>query len=675
MKKNFFTKNYNLIIKFISIPILLGLVIYYSPNNYKPHYNFEIGKTWNYPSLKAPFDFPIKKTNSQLDKDRAQIKSNSYSYYKFDSTITKNSKNQLNNIILSNSIGLDTLELEIVKNIFYNILDNGIIKPEDVLIDKSETSTLENIKYIKGNNIAYAIESDFYTLSEAQNKLKDDLLKSKINNPIYIYESISKLLAENVIIDSKKTIDEYYDKINNLSNYHGIIQKGELIISNGEIVNKDKLNILTSLNEAYAYNISYSKWSKISEYILTLLTILTFMVYLLVYEPKSLKSNKSFFLIFGFIFFIVVIFSLCPPDYIYMIPILIFPIVLRSFYNDKIAIWGLVSATLASAFYTPQPFEFIIITLITGTLIVSRLKRLERRSQYFFNSIITFLIYSFIFFLFSVVRSGELQFISLFYIFSFIINSLLLILTFPMVFFIEKLFGYTTDISLIELSNTNNKLLRKLSDQAPGTFQHSIQVANLAESAAEKIGANVLLTRVGALYHDIGKLKEPYFFTENQVKNFNPHEELLPDQSAKILHAHVLNGLEIASKYHLPEVVKDFIRTHHGTKDISFFYRSAIEQFGLENVNKNDYKYKGPTPFNKETAIVMMADSIEAASNSLKEADEQHLTYLVNNIIEKQIAEEQFNNATITLKEIEEIKKIFIDKLKSIFHLRIKYPE
>ncbi|MGI6719247.1 MAG: HD family phosphohydrolase [Bacteroidales bacterium] len=675
MKKNFFTKNYNLIIKFLSIPILLGLVIYYAPNNYKPYYNFDIGKTWNYPNLKAPFDFPIKKTNKLLENDIAQIKSNSYSYYKFDSAITINALNQLNNIILTNNLGLDSLELISLNSIFYNILNKGIIKPESILINKDDSISLENIKYIKGDYIAYAIASDFYTLNEAQNTFKEKLLNSKINNPINIYESTSNLLTENVLLDYKKTTDEYLYKINNLSNYHGIVQKGELIISNGEMVDKDKLNILTSLNEAYAYNISYSKWSKISEFILTLLTILTFMVFLLVYEPKSIKSNKSFLLIFGSIFIIVIIFSLCPPDYIYMVPILIYPIVLRSFYNDKIAICGLFCTTLAAAFHTPQPFEFTIITIITGTIIVSRLKKLERRSQYFYNSIITFILYSLIFFLFEVVRSGEIQHIRLLYIFSFIINSLLLILTFPMTFFIEKIFGYTTDISLIELANTNNKLLRKLSDQAPGTFHHSIQVANLAESAAKKIGANVLLTRVGALYHDIGKLQEPYFFTENQVKNFNPHEELLPDQSAKILNAHVINGLEIASKYHLPEVIKDFIRTHHGTKDISFFYRSAIEQYGLENVNKNDYKYKGPTPFNKETAIVMMADSIEAASNSLKEADEQHLTYLVNNIIEKQISDQQFSNATITLKEIEEVKKVFIDKLKSMFHFRIKYPE
>lgn len=301
--------------------------------------------------------------------------------------------------------------------------------------------------------------------------------------------------------------------------------------------------------------------------------------------------------------------------------------------------------------------------------------RLEKRSQYFIISFITLVLYILTYILFKTSQTGDFSGINITVIYNYVFNAVILLSVFPLIFIIEKIFGYTTDISLIELSNTNTKLLRELSTQAPGTFQHAIQVANLAENAAIKIGADVLLVRVGALYHDIGKMDMPSYFTENQVKNINPHEALLPDQSAKILMSHVVKGLEIATKYHLPEIVKNFIRTHHGTRFTSFFYRKAIEMYGKENIDENDYKYRGPKPFNKETAIVMMADSVEAASKSITSPDEQHIEYLVNNVIDKQISEKQFDNCNISLKDIEDVKKVFITNLKSSFHLRIKYPE
>lgn len=673
---NFFQRNYNIIIKFAAVFFLLGAVVFLSPKSTSVNFSFTAGELWKYPDLYAPFDFPVSKSQQQLNQEKSEIAHNAVKYYNFDI----NSSN-LNKAALINSIDIicknehiDTTIEATVINAYTRFFDDGIITTDERANYDDSLTVICIEKNIEGK---FSFIKDLHTPEQIRAQMLQVLNRL---TPVQIEKIIStadKYVTPNVLPDKEKTEMEVKKKLASLSESYGMVQKGELIISEGSIVDKSTVNVIESLQNAYSFYITPLK-GKVSNFLIYLLICYGFMLLLLVYKPSMIRFNKSFILILTLIAGFAICISMVSakkPDSVYIIPICMIPIIFRAFYNYRIALWGLILTLALSAFTVKDGVYFCISNLLVGVVITSCMLRLEKRSQYFIISFITLVLYILTYILFKTSQTGDFSGINITVIYNYVFNAVILLSVFPLIFIIEKIFGYTTDISLIELSNTNTKLLRELSTQAPGTFQHAIQVANLAENAAIKIGADVLLVRVGALYHDIGKMDIPSYFTENQVKNINPHEALLPDQSAKILMSHVVKGLEIATKYHLPEIVKNFIRTHHGTRFTSFFYRKAIEMYGKENIDENDYKYRGPKPFNKETAIVMMADSVEAASKSITSPDEQHIEYLVNNVIDKQISEKQFDNCNISLKDIEDVKKVFITNLKSSFHLRIKYPE
>jgi putative nucleotidyltransferase with HDIG domain len=641
------------------------------------NYVYEIGNTWNYSDLIAPFDFPINKSTTLLEHEIKDIQENSKQYYYIDKDVTNTQIDKFNQALnkYSENNKIDSVSLKNIKYTFEVIVNTGIITHEDIINNKNDDYI---IYLISDNTIRKVFLKDIFTIQSANIKFSN--VCSQLKN---IDNTAINLLAEthftnNVYFDRNKTNLETKKTIDDLSVSYGKVHKGELIVLEGSIINKDTAIILQSLENAYSFYDNTLINNRLSRTVIYLIICLSFMAFLTINRPNIIKYNKSFLLILLTIVIIIAWISAIlygnNPKSVYIVPICIVPIIFRAFFNYKIATWGMLLTTLLAAVIVPDPFYFCISNIITGIIVISFISKLEKRSQYFIVTLVAFTSYCIIYVAYNLSKTDTITSVFFPFIQQYLLNSILLLTSYPIIFFIEKIFGYTTDISLIELSNTNNKILRRLSTEAPGTFQHSIQVANLSENAARKIGANVLLARVGALYHDIGKLDAPYYFSENQIKNTNPHEDLLPEQSAKILISHVTKGIEIATKSHLPEVIKDFIRSHHGTRYTSFFYRNAIEQYGKENINEEVFRYHGPKPFSKETAIVMMADSIEAASKSLQDTDEQQLTYLVNNIIDKQIAEKQFTNTNITLKEIEIVKKVFISSLKSSFHLRIKYP-
>ena len=361
--------------------------------------------------------------------------------------------------------------------------------------------------------------------------------------------------------------------------------------------------------------------------------------------------------------------------YLYLVPICLVPIVIRAFFDTRLALYVHIITIIIIGFLVPNSFEFVFLQLIAGIIVIISVVHLQKRSQFFVTAFMVFLSYITVYVGLTLIQEGSLMGVELKYLALFAGSAVLTLFSYPLIFIFEKIFGMITDVTLMELSNSNTKLLRELSMKAPGTFQHSLQVANLAEEALYEIGGNTLLARTGALYHDIGKMDMPEYFIENQSTGVNPHDELPFDESAKIIISHVKKGIKKAKKHNLPEQIIDFIKTHHGTRKVMYFYNMLLKEKPNEQIDEAIYTYPGPIPFSKETAVLMMADSVEAASRSIKQPNEQNLSELVDNIINKQVENEQFVNSNITLREITKIKNILKKKLMNMYHVRIEYPE
>jgi putative nucleotidyltransferase with HDIG domain len=394
------------------------------------------------------------------------------------------------------------------------------------------------------------------------------------------------------------------------------------------------------------------------------------------YRKEIFKdNNKMTFILFNVVLMIFVTSLVVKYDakLVYITPLCILPLVLKAFFDARLGLFVHVLTILLLGFTVPSSFEFLFLQTIAGMVTILTVSELYKRANLFISvGQITF-VYILGYFAFFIIQEGNVELIQWDYFMYFILCGLLTLFSFPLIYIYEKMFGLVSDVSLLELSDTNSKLLKELSNKAPGTFHHSLNVANLAEAAANEIGANAMLTRVGALYHDIGKMVQPTYFTENQISSVNSHDDLDPKESAEIIIDHVINGIEIAKKNNIPDRIIDFIRTHHGTSLVYYFYNKESEKIG--EVNKADFSYPGPTPFSRETAILMMADSVEAASKSLKEPTSSKLDSFVENIVDNQLKQGQFLNANITLKEIQKIKKVLKKKLNNMYHLRVEYPQ
>jgi putative nucleotidyltransferase with HDIG domain len=488
-------------------------------------------------------------------------------------------------------------------------------------------------------------------------------------------------LIHNVFYDKDKTESEKQSRLDAVSLTKGMVQRGELIVSKGELITPGKYQVLESLRRNYEtmqtseftyYSILAGQVIIISIAIIVLFVILWFL------RKDISSSNKKLVLILSIIILMVVGTSLMvryQVDYLYLLPFCLVPVIIRAFFDTRLAIYVHLITIVLAGFLVPDSFQFIFMQLIAGLVGIFSLYNLEKRGQIVLASIWILLAYSLIYTGKTLIEEGNIASVEPINYAIFAGSSFLVLFSYPLIYILEKLFNMITDITLIELSNTNNKLLRDLAQKAPGTFQHSIQVSNLAEEAIYEIGGNSLLVRVGALYHDIGKMNNPIYFVENQATGVNPHDELTYEESAKIIIAHVLEGIEMAKKNGLPEDIIDFIRTHHGTRKVEYFYIKHKKDNPDEEVDESTFSYHGPIPFSRETAVLMMADSVEAASRSLQKPDEEMINKLVEDIITRQVETDQFINSDITLRDITTIKKILKRKLKNIYHVRIAYPE
>ena len=468
-------------------------------------------------------------------------------------------------------------------------------------------------------------------------------------------------------------------EIDQISYTKGMVSKGKLIISKGGIVEGEKLAVLNSFkseSESKVWTESSYNWIIFGYAILVSLALLMLLLFLQKYRIEIYNNNNKVTFIFLNVFLMILIQTLVikyNSDYLYVVPLSILPIVLKAFFDARLGLFTHVLTILLLGFIVPNSFEFIYLHIIAGIVTILTVSELYKRANLFISIGQITLIYMLTYFAFSIIKEGDASQINRYYFMMFAANGVLSFLAIFFIYIYEKLFGLVSDVTLLELSNTNSKLLRELNETAPGTFQHSMQVANLAEAAANEIGANSMLVRTGALYHDIGKISNPMYFTENQTTSVNPHNDISYTDSSKIITDHVIKGIEIAKKNNLPDRIIDFIRTHHGTSTTYYFYMKEKENNPDVDIKK--FQYNGPIPFSKETAILMMCDASEAASKSIKTPTALLIDELINKIINKQMNDGQFLNSDITFKEIEIIKKVIKKKLMNIYHLRVEYPE
>lgn len=676
-------KNQALIYKVFLYLLTTAIIVYLFPKGSKFKYEYSKGQPWQYENLYAPFDFAILKSEDEIAEEKEEIRNKHTPYYDFNEDIPKQVTNSLDaeiNSVFSDSI-IDRDGVRLIKF------------TRRTLDDLYKDGLLQEIKPFKSSRIVYLMKGNEAEEVVYSSIVKQDGLRSYINSKIEIaglqqYENpltelFFDIVQPNVSLNEELTRQDLQSKLNAISYTRGIVNQGSRIIARGEVIDGNKLGILNSLKKEYESKV----WSSSSYYVvvfgyvlLVSLALLMLFLFIKKYRSDIFDNNtKVTFIFFNILFAVMMTVGVMKFNvkYVYVVPLCILPLTLKAFFDARLGLFAHVITVLILGFIVPNSYEYMFLQIIGGIVTILTVSELYKRANLFVSVGQITAIYIFAYFSFTIIQEGDLSEINYETFIIFLIGGFATLFVQPLIYAYEKLFALVSDMSLLELSDTNSKLLKELSNKAPGTFHHSLNVANLAEAAANEIGANSMLVRVGALYHDVGKMSNPTFFTENQTTSVNPHDELEPKESARIIINHVIHGIEIAKKHNLPDRLIDFIRTHHGTSLVFYFYNKEKQRLeGTdEEVNPEDFRYPGPEPFSKETAILMMSDSVEAASKSLKEPTATLIDNFVEKIIDKQMDEGQFLNADITFKEIQIIKKVLKRKLKNIYHLRIEYPE
>lgn len=673
--------SYQIIFRFLAFMVALFLVVWQMPRTIKFKYEYQKMRPWQYESLYAPFNFPIYKTAEQLKIEEEASLKDFYPIFVYDANVTKNNKTAMLQEfeVQWNDAEKDKLKnKELLENIYDTIENKGIITNVAATYDLKPESMID---VVRDRVVKTKSFRDFYTMKSASDfisdylsNVDDDIDRTLINRLLLAY------LNQNVVYSEDLTKQSEEQALAAISLTFGMVQKDELIISEGELITDEKYNIINSLRKEYDTMNSDSFFNRnINLYGQILVVAFVFLFLFLAIKlinPELLKESKSINMILVMMLLMILpsfIVLKHAPTMIYLMPLTILPMLLVTFFDSRIAIYIQILTLIIISLAVPNSFQFFVIQFLTSLFAIFILANKMSRSKYFFTSAIVFVVYVIMRITMALIFDGGMENVSWNEIGVFAMNALFTMLTLPLIFLFERLFGFVTDMTLLELSNTNSPLLRKLSSEAPGTFQHVMQVADLCEEALFAIGGNMLLARTGAMYHDIGKIKNPLYFTENQNSKYNMHEDMSYHESASVIIQHVLDGIEICRKYHLPEQIIDFVRTHHGTRRTEYFYQMALRE-NDGDVDEMDFRYHGPIPFSKETAVLMMADSVEAASRSLADKTEESINKLIDNIIDAQTKDNQFINTNLTFRDITVIKKVFKKKLQNIYHVRIAYP-
>jgi hypothetical protein len=663
----------------------IGLIFLIFPGESRFKYEFQKGSPWRHETLIAPFDFAIMKTEAEIKTENDSLLKRYRPYFTFDTLVGRSAIKEFSLAISRFTESDEKIKSEDMFQEFPQILDEiyktGILQQSTdsykELAGKSEIMVIKGQKAIKTPvNQLYSIKTAYTKLNDTIRAITGNLFPEFLKSV-----NISDFVVENLYYDEQLNRNEKKQLLDKLSATKGMVQAGERIIFQGDLVGQEKYMILESLKKTYETkrgdNIEYFLVIAGRLLIISIFIVMMFL-YLLFYRRDIFDHKRKFTFIFMMIVLMVFMAGFASnvkAINIYMVPMAILPILVRIFFDSRTAIFSLMITTLLIGFFAPNSYEYIILQMVAGVIAVFSLNKLHKRSHIVFSALWVFLTYSIVYLAMAMVQEGNLDTINWVALEWFAVSSIFIFISYPLIYIFEKIFGFVSDVTLIELSDTNQPLLRKLAEEAPGTFQHSIQIANLAEAVIHKIGGNPFLIRAGALYHDIGKTFDPEFFIENQAVGMNPHDQIDHLKSSAIIIDHVANGVKLARKYGLPEILISFIETHHGTTQTDYFYKMYQIENPKEDVDRNMFTYPGPLPQNKETAVLMLIDGIEAATRSLKEKSVDNIRELIEKMVEQKIQSNQLINADLTLREITILKVTLLEKLVNIYHVRIEYPK
>lgn len=680
-------RKYASLMKYILMAVSILSITAILPKQPRFQYEFEKGIVWMHPDLISPYNFAIRKTQQEIRDDEKNILSSILPVYRMDEKVLEAQLSQYQGDFEAKWKSANLPEDEHKEKTFelgFKILKDIYAKGVIGLNKKYQIEEDNNnylILLLKNNVKSEVSTAALLTTTSAFSLASEKIVNNKAVRIDILLNVIKDRITPNIILDERFTQNYEKQAIENVSSTRGMVQKGEVIIENGNTINEEVYRKIESLRIAYEENARVTGGRELvllGQFLLVGLIISLLMVFLYLFRKDIFHDNRQISLILlvvtGMLLFLSWSIKMKLPSF-YYIPYCIVPIIIRILFDTRLAMNIHLLVVLIASFFVPNSFEFAFLQISAGMVAIYSIKNLVRREQFLISAGLILLNYFVAYLGISLIREGAISGVDWNKFLPFIFSVLLSLLAYPLIYLFEKMFGITSDITLMELTNTNSTLLRELAFKAPGTFQHSLQVANLAEAAIFKIGGNGLLVRAGALYHDIGKMENPQFFVENQNKGMNPHDKLPYEESAQIIIRHVVNGIELARRHNLPEVIIDFIRTHHGNTRVDYFYQSFLKNFPEKFVDENTFRYPGPIPFTKETAVLMLADSVEAASRSMKEPDAETINKLVERIIDYKLEQNQLNDSNITLKEIETIKLIFKTMLMGIYHVRIDYPE
>ena len=669
----------DLLYKCLIFIITVSVITYFMPKEGKFNYEFDINTPWKYGLLQASFDFPIYKSEQQVQKEQDSLLIYYQPYFVIDKNVEKDMQAKLREDYNKTLRFLlpGTNYLRQIEHTLSHIYEKGILSANDaqILIEDSIQEVL-----LVDKNIAKSQPcKQLFTTKEAYEYLlnADTLHFSK---RILQACNLNNYLAPNITYDPDKSETAKQELLSNIAWASGMVMNGQKIIDRGEIINAHTYDILCSLQKEWEKRSESTQEIRLTfagQVLLVSIFVICFIFYLELFRKEYYERKRSVLLLFSLIVCFPVVLSIMVEQNVsnvYIIPLAMIPIIVGIFLDSRTAFVAHTTIVLICSIFLRHPHEFIILQMATGMIAIYSLRELSQRSQLLRTSLIVVICYALIYFAFELIHEDDLTKLNTRMYIYFSINGILLLFVYPLLLILEKVFGFTSNVTLVELSNINTKLLREMSEIAPGTFQHSLQMANLAAEAANRIGANSQLVRTGALYHDIGKMQNPAFFTENQT-NINPHKSLSYEQSAQVIISHITDGIKLAEKHNLPKVIKDFIRTHHGKGVAKYFYISYKNEHPDEEIDIEKFSYPGPNPFTKEQAILMMADAVEAASRSLSEYTEESISILIEKIIDGQVSDGYFKECPITFKDIAMVKALFKEKLKTVYHTRITYPE
>ena len=666
----------NLATKTVLVCITVAIIVWFLPRNEGRMYRYDVGKPWMYGSVIAKFDFPIYKTDEAIKHEQDSLLKHFQPYYSLNPLIEKK---QVERFLHDYELGINGLPKEyvgIVAKQMQEIYQMGIINTNEYNnIFKDSTSM---IRFVSGKNAKSLKVSSFYsTIAAYEHIFANEKLAAQ--RAILSRCNLNNYIEANIVYDKEKSDAEKNDMLSSIPLASGMVMSGQKIIDRGEIVNDYTCRVLNSFDKEMKRRSSTQDeimTTFIGQILFVLILVMMFTSYLTLFRKDYFEKPRSITMLYTMITLFPILVSMMMKHNffsVYIIPFAMAAIFVRVFMDSRTAFITHVTMILICAAAVKYQYEFIIVQLASGLVAIYSLRELSKRSQIFITAILVTISSCIVYLALQLMQDNQVFNIDPSMYTYFIINGIFLLLSYPMMYLIEKMFGFISNVTLFELSNTNKGLLRNLSEIAPGTFQHSITVGNLAAEIANRIHANSLLVRTGALYHDIGKMTNPVFFTENQA-GVNPHDQLSDLESAQIIISHVTEGLKLAEKFNLPGIIKDFISTHHGTGLTKYFYINYCNEHPDEQVDKEMFQYPGPNPFTREQAILMMADTVEAASRSLNEYTEESISTLTNKLIDSQVAGGFFRECPITFRDIALAKSVLIERLKSIYHTRISYP-